>query len=63
VLNVNVGAPTRIGADHPHGQGFWQLDLPANAADPVTLTQHQLGGPPGAPHDSAVWSATAAEAT
>lgn len=46
VWAVNAGAPCHVGTDHPAGQGFWQLDLPRDPAEPVAAARH-VPGPDG----------------
>lgn len=46
LLDVNAGSPTLISGrlgGWPRGQGFWTLDLSANAGEPFTLTHHVMG--------------------
>lgn len=42
VVDINAGAPCQTGPDFPHGQGFWQIDLPDGPArlEQVSLTRH-----------------------
>lgn len=42
VTDLNLGAPCLTGGDYPHGQGFWQIDLPADPANEVGFTHHVL---------------------
>ena len=41
LMAVNAGSPCRRSSEHPRGQGFWQIELPADAADPIGLFHHQ----------------------
>ena len=40
VIDVNAGAPCLCQPDWPHGQGFWQIDLPTDPHEPVGLRRH-----------------------
>lgn len=40
VVCINAGSPTMMGRTHPHGQGFWQIDLPEDVNEPATLSRH-----------------------
>lgn len=45
VVAVNAGAPIMADGDHPHGQGFWQIDIgdapaPGRSGDSLALTHH-----------------------
>ena len=40
VLDVNAGAPCLRRPEHPHGQGFWQIDLPDDPRQQVNLGRH-----------------------
>lgn len=39
---INAGAPSMIDAGHPHGQGFGELVLPEDPADPLVVRRHTL---------------------
>jgi 3',5'-cyclic AMP phosphodiesterase CpdA len=40
MIDLNVGAPIMRRPHFPHGQGFWQIDLTDDPAQPAALTQH-----------------------
>ena len=40
MIDLNVGAPIMRRTGYPHGQGFWQLDLPESAQEAVGFTHH-----------------------
>ena len=40
VVCINAGSPTMMSRGHPHGQGFWQIDLPEDVSDFATLSRH-----------------------
>ena len=40
VTHINAGSPTMVKPSHPHGQGFWQIDLPDDPAATVGLVHH-----------------------
>ncbi len=51
VLDINAGSPTMVSStsgsarhvgDWPRGQGFWEMQLPANPAQPIALTHHVM---------------------
>ncbi|MEX2214420.1 MAG: metallophosphoesterase [Phycisphaeraceae bacterium] len=65
MIDLNVGAPIMRRTGYPHGQGFWQLDLPESPPSPVTFTHHvpigvnyDAGAPPGAPPGARPGAAT-----
>ena len=58
VLDVNAGAPCLRRPEHPHGQGFWQIDLPDDPRQEVCLRRHVPQSSPCG-HDTAVQWRTA----
>lgn len=63
VLCLNAGSPTHVGHDEPFGQGFWEIDWPADHVEPSAFRRHvpedQTGWrthdvmPPGEPGEAA----------
>ena len=39
-VNICAGAPCLRRAEHPHGQGFWQIDLPPDTHEQAKIVQH-----------------------
>lgn len=54
MLDVNAGSPTMMSAAWPRGQGFWMLDLPADASQPLTFEHHVQSGSKGVAGDAPV---------
>lgn len=40
MLDVNAGAPTQVSAEFPRGQGFWEIELPAEARAAIAFRHH-----------------------
>lgn len=40
VTDICAGAPCQYTAEYPAGQGFWQIDLPADSSQPAQLARH-----------------------
>ncbi len=40
VVNINAGSPTMTSDRFPHGQGFWELEIPEDSRDTAILTHH-----------------------
>ncbi len=40
VTDINAGSPTMTSGTYPFGQGFWQIDLPDDPRQPLSLCQH-----------------------
>jgi calcineurin-like phosphoesterase family protein len=48
VVDINAGAPCLRQPEHPHGHGFWQIDLPDDPNQPISLQRHiQQASPQG----------------
>lgn len=61
ILSLNCGAPSLRGVDHPYGQGFWQLDLPADVAGPIEAQRHRLLETP--PDSSPRWDVNSCQSS
>lgn len=46
--SINAGAPCLVSEKYPAGQGFWQIDLPADPHGAIRLTHHLPRSPEGA---------------
>lgn len=55
VLDINAGAPCLCQRDHPRGQGFWQIDLPADPGEAVGLWRHVPQADTGDSHPTGSW--------
>jgi 3',5'-cyclic AMP phosphodiesterase CpdA len=42
LLDINAGAPCMVGSRFKHGQGFWQIDLPSDPAQPLKMARHVI---------------------
>jgi 3',5'-cyclic AMP phosphodiesterase CpdA len=42
LLDINAGAPCMVGSRFEHGQGFWQIDLPSDPAQPLKMARHVI---------------------
>ena len=40
LIDINSGAPCLVTKEHPYGQGFWEIELPDSAQDPVVTRHH-----------------------
>lgn len=49
MLDINAGAIAQISADFPAGQGFWEMDLPADPRDAIALRHHLPARQPTGP--------------